>query len=375
MNSREQLNHYLKLLESRLRWQMIGRGAAIALGVALGATLALVLITNQFAFSATSMLIARFVLFVSLAVALGMALIVPLMSLNRRRTAGRAEQAYPAFDARLVTYVERSALKDPMLELLAMDTEAVTRTATPQTIVPPKKTFGFATAAGAAGAALLWLILAGPGFLGYGSSLLWAGAPKAGGPGFYDITVDPGSKLVRRRSDQNITATLIGFQSPIVKLMARYKSSSKWEEARMLPRAAGSAYEFTFAGLPEPVDYYIEAAGVKSKQFTLDVIDLPGIKKVKVTYHYPAWLGQHDMVEDPGGDLRAVAGTVAELSIETDKPLKNGAIEMEDGTKINLESAGGNMLTAKVPVQKDGLYHFAGTGAGAIGSLERGLLY
>jgi hypothetical protein len=364
MNSRERVNHYLTLLESRLRWQVILKGAAIALGVALGATIALVLITNALAFSSTSLVFARIALFIALAVSLGMALVLPLLALNRRRTAGRAEQAFPQFEERLVTYVERAGQNDPMLELLAADTEEMTRRATPETIIPKKKTFGFATAAGAAGAVLIWLIMAGPGFLGYGASLLWAGAPRTGGSSFYDITVDPGNKLVRRRSDQNITATLVGFQSPVVRLMARYKSSSKWEEARMLPRANGSAYEFLFAGLPEPVDYYVEAAGVKSKTYTLDVVDLPGIKKIKVTYHYPSWLGQADTVEDPGGDLRAVVGTTAELTIETDRPLKNGAIELEDGSHIKLESLQGNMLSAKVPIQKDGLYHFAGVEQG-----------
>ncbi len=360
MNSRERVNHYLTLLESRLRWQVILKGAAIALGVALGATLALVLITNALAFSSTSLVFARIVLFISLAVALGMALVLPLLALNRRRTAGRAEQAFPQFQERLVTYVERANQNDPMLELLAADTEAMTQRATPETIIPKKKTFGFATAAGAAGAALIWLIMAGPGFLGYGASLLWAGAPRGGSGSFYDITVDPGNKLVRRRSDQNVTAQLVGFQSPVVRLMARYKSSSKWEEARMLPRANGSAYEFLFAGLPEPVDYYIEAAGVKSKTYTLDVVDLPGVKKIKVTYHYPSWLGQADTVEDPGGDLRAVVGTTAELTVETDRPLKNGVIELEDGSHVKLDPLQGNMLSAKVPIQKDGLYHFAG---------------
>ena len=92
----------------------------------------------------------------------------------------------------------------------------------------------------------------------------------------------------------------------------------------MMPRATGTAYEFLFASLAEPVEYYVEAAGVKSKTFKLDVVDLPGIKKFKVTYHYPSWLGLKDSVEDPGGDLRAVAGTVAELTVETDRPLTTG---------------------------------------------------
>ena len=39
--------------------------------------------------------------------------------------------------------------------------------------------------------------------------------------------------------------------------------------------------------------------------------------------------------------------------------MKNGIIELNDGTKIDLESKGGNILTAKVPIEQDGAYHFA----------------
>ncbi len=362
MNTREQLNHYLRGLESRLRLQVVSKGIAVALGVALGATVALVLITNALAFSATSLVVARIALFLALAFALGLALVMPLIRLNQRRAAGRAESVFPGFKERLVTYVERrDSGADPFIDLLAADTLKDAPQATPSQVVSPKSIFAFATSAGAAGAVLLWMILAGPGFLGYGASMLWAGPPKdpnlAGG--FYRITVDPGNKLVRRRSDLAIRATLVGFQAPEVRLMARYKSSAKWEEATMLPRASDSSYEYLFAAVPEPVEYYVEAAGVKSKTFKVDVIDLAGVKNIKVTYHYPSWLGKKDDVENPGGDLRAVAKTVAELEVETDRPLKDGFIELNDGTKIDLEAKQGNTLTAKVPIEKDGAYHFA----------------
>src|SRR4029077_14316376 len=189
----------------------------------------------------------------------------------------------------------------------------------------------------------------------------WAGPPKDASVngGFYRITVDPGDKLVRRRSDLGVRPTLVGFQAPEVRLMARYKSSAKWEQAPMLPRASDSSYEYLFAAVPEPVEYSVEAAGVKSKTYKLDVIDIAGVKNIKVTYHYPSWLGKHDDVENPGGDLRAVVKTVAELEVETDRPLKNGIIELNDGTKINLEAKQGNILSAKVPIDQDGAYHFA----------------
>jgi hypothetical protein len=52
--------------------------------------------------------------------------------------------------------------------------------------------------------------------------MLWAGIPKGiNGANFYDIIVEPGNKLVRRKSDQMITATLTGFQAPQVRLRLR----------------------------------------------------------------------------------------------------------------------------------------------------------
>ncbi len=180
MNTREQLNGYLRALEMRLRWMAVSRGAAITAGVALGATLVLVLIANEMAFSPESLTFARVALFLALAAALAYALVLPLMRLNRRRTAGRAEVVFPQFQERLLTYVERSQSSDPMLELLAADTNSVAKQTQQERVAPPKSIFAFATGAGAAGAILLWLILAGPGFLGFGANLLWAGLPKSG---------------------------------------------------------------------------------------------------------------------------------------------------------------------------------------------------
>ena len=45
-----------------------------------------------------------------------------------------------------------------------------------------------------------------------------------------------------------------------------------------------------------------------------------------------------DEVEDPGGDLRAVEGTRADVAITTDKPLASGILMMEDGSKLTLRN-------------------------------------
>src|SRR6185436_13295279 len=180
----------------------------------------------------------------------------------------------------------------------------------------------------------------------------------------YAVKVEPGNKTIRKRSDQLITATLMGFAAPKVRFFGKYASASKWDQAEMVTQAGGSSYQFLIAGVPESLEYYVEAGGVRSTTYKLNVVDLPSVKNIRVTYHFPAWSGMKDEVEDPGGDLRAVEGTVAEVAIKTDRPLTTGAILLDDGSKIPLRSGPDNTVIASVPINKDGQYHIAAVEGG-----------
>ena len=364
MNPRESLAAYLNKIESRFRWGTTARGLAIAALAALSATLALVVLLNSVEFERNFVIAARVVLFLSIAIALCFGLGAPLLALNRRRAAHRVEAKFPEFGERLVTFAEKEnqAIPDPFLPLLAADALKVAARVEPAQVLSSTWIAGFASAALALVGTLTWLIFAGPGYLGAGANLLWAGPPRIDTPGIgltKSITIKPGNRKVRRKTDQMVSAELIGFHAPIVKMYARYHSGSKWEQAPMLPQGQSNGYEFLFSGLPESVDYYVEAAGAKSATFTLTAVDLPGVKRMKVTYQYPAWLGLKAVSEEPAGDLRAVTGTEAILSIETDKPLTTGVLMLDDGKKIEVKAKEGNWLEARVPIQKDGLYYIA----------------
>jgi hypothetical protein len=361
MNPLDRLSEYLGVIERRLRWLTLSRGAAVTAAAALALTVVAVLAANYFAFSSPSVMGARLFLFLGLAFALAAALIVPVIRLNRRRAARTVERQCPQFEERLLTFSERVEQNpgDPFLELLAADTLAVAEQAEPKEIAKTAWIFSFSSAAAAAALVLLWLATSGPGFLGYGTSLLWGGVPKGGVKPYYDIQVEPGNRTVRKRADQAITARLVGFTAPKVRFFAKYASGSQWEQAEMGTEPGGSAYQFLIAGVPESLEYYVEAGGVRSSSYKLNVVDLPSVKNIRVTYRYPAWTGMKDRVEDPGGDLRAVEGTTAEVAIQTDKPLSTGAILLDDGSKLALRQGGANELVASVPIQKDGLYHVA----------------
>ena len=168
MNPLNGLTEYLEHIERRLRMLAVSRGAAFAAGAALAFTIFGVLISNYFAFSPPSVFSARLILFLALAAALAVGLIVPLLRLNRKRAAREAERQCPRFEQRLVTFAERAERPDPFLELLAADTLDATREAEPERIAPRNRILGFASAGALAAAVLLWLAISGVGL-----SRLW----------------------------------------------------------------------------------------------------------------------------------------------------------------------------------------------------------
>jgi hypothetical protein len=362
MSRRDELNSYIARLQRRLRLGAWLRGAAIFSGTALVVTVALVLLLNHFAFPSHGVAGAHLVLFAALAAAAAFGLALPLIRLTRTLVVRRAEAAYPEFEQRLTTFHERELQdSDPFLELLAADTLSRAKYAEPRSLVPDNRIFVLSGVGLACLGVLVWTIAAGPGYLGYGASLLWTGAKKNANP-FYSIVVTPGDVAVRRNSDQLITARVLGMRPEKAQIFAHYQSTNVWEPVTMQaqPDAGGGAtYQFIFAGLPENVEYYVAAGPLVSPHYKVRVVDLPAVKSIRVTYQYPKWTGMKPVTEEHSGDLRAIERTDAAIEIEMDHSLKNGQLTLDDGQAIQLKDGNGNRYQGTIHMEKDGAYHVA----------------
>jgi hypothetical protein len=357
MSARQELNSYVTQLERRLQLSTLSRGTAITVSAALGATIVLAVALSALAFSDGSVTGARLVLFVALALAAVFGLGIPFSRLTRARAARKAEEIFPGFQQRLETFVDKEG-DEPFLELLAADALDVARTVSPETVAPNTSLMAWLGVGVASLAVLIWLVAAKPGFLGYGANLLWTGAHTGVAP-LTELQVSPGDATVRRNTDQLITAQMPGLLTPQIVLYARYQSAAKWEQVAMQPRSGASGYQFVLTGVPENVEYYVEAGPRRSRHFNIRVVDLPLIKQIKVTYRYPSWTGLKDTSEDSGGDLRALEGTRADLEVVTDRPLTDGLLVLDGGKEVRLSGGAGNHYQGAVPIEQDGAYHVA----------------
>ena len=364
MSNQIELNSYIAQLRRRLRLDAWLRGAAIFTGTALVVTIALVMVLNYLAFPDRGLFVARLFIFVALGVAAALGIAIPLVRLTHARAVYAAETATPELDHRLATFQQREHKgNDPFIELLAADTLSRLQNSTPARLVPDKRLFAFSGAGFACLAVLVWLIVAGPGYVGYGSSLLWTGPKKNAAP-LYSITVTPGNVTVRRNSDELIQAHIAGMHPAGVKLYAHFQSATAWEPVLMQPsqqQSGGADYQFVLAGLPENVEYYVAAGPLVSAHYKVRVVDLPQVKEIDVTYNYPKWTGLKPVAEEHSGDLRALEGTDARIEIQMDRPLKNGELTLDDGRTIHLDSESGNRYQATIHMEKDGAYHVAAT--------------
>ena len=222
----------------------------------------------------------------------------------------------------------------------------------------------------AAAVVALLLFLFGPAYLRHGVMALLTpmGSAEAASP--YQIDVLPGDATVARGADQAITASLEGFGTDEVTLFLRSNSNTPFERLPLIPLEEPGLFEVLLFDVQDTTDYFVEALGVQSGTFTLNVVDLPYVERLEHEYFFPAYTGLEPRLVEDGGDIAVLSGTEVrlraiptmstpggqmvldeenrtELVVQPDGSLSGGFLVEEDGFyRIDLQSSEGEMVTA-----------------------------
>ena len=120
--------------------------------------------------------------------------------------------------------------------------------------------------------ATLALFVFGPSYLRHAGSalLMFSKDVEAAVP--YRIEVKPGNATVARGADLTVTAQLTGFEASDATLMVRKQVQDAQFERFPMIRGESGAYDGMLFDLAAPVEYYVEAAGVRSTTFATNTM-------------------------------------------------------------------------------------------------------
>ncbi len=213
---------------------------------------------------------------------------------------------------------------------------------------------------GAAALTVAAVLFINPAFLRHGLPALFRPFAGAEVETPYSIGVMPGSLDVARGSDQVVSAGLVGFSADIVEVSYRV-GEGDWERQPMAPNPASGRHELMLFRVAGDVEYFVEAAAVRSDVYRLTVVDRPHVGQVDLELHFPDYSGLSPQTIEDGGDIAALAGTRATLTVTPTVAVPEGRIVVDAATGdsepeiVPLSSAGGNFV-GQLTVDSPGYY-------------------
>src|SRR5262249_9249463 len=171
----------------------------------------------------------------------------------------------------------------------------------------------------------------------------------------FSIAVEPGNATIAKGGDELIEARLRGFQSDNVELLVRSADSASWKRVQMMGDSTGR-YTFRLFDVGAKTQYAVEANGVRSTVYTLDVSNLPYVKQVDLQYHFPAYTQLAPQNVDSTGDIAALKGTMVRVRIAPTMPTQGGRVIIDGGDTLKLAPTADGHLMAMLRVDKAGFY-------------------
>ncbi|MFI5246834.1 MAG: DUF4175 family protein, partial [Gemmatimonadales bacterium] len=207
----------------------------------------------------------------------------------------------------------------------------------------------------AVSAAALGIALFGPVALRHGLGLLltpWGGVNPAS---VFAITVKPGNATVAKGGDQLVTAALRGFNADRVELLLRPADSTGWTHVAMSGDSAGR-YNYRLFDVAKVTEYAVEASGVRSPVYRMDVADLAFVKRMDLEYRYPAYTQLPVQRVDSTGDIAALKGTMVRVRVTPTRPTTGGRVIVQGGDTLQLARTADGSLIAILRVEREGFY-------------------
>ena len=363
----EELHRAISSVRFRWRMKVALRGLAIVLAVGIVVFLVSTFGMDKLRFTPGAVLVFRALTYVLVLGAIVRFLVLPLSKgVSDRRVALYIEEREPSLQASLISAIDSREDRDAgSANLSPALAEKLVQSAADRCrdihfgreIDHPALRRSSGALAGVAAAGVL-LLVANPAFVRHGAPFLlfpWSGTPSENP---YAIDVLPGDTLVPRGADLRVKVQLLGFDAEEVTIAVKRGAGEdgEWERWAMAVGSEAGAYEIFIFELNEATDYSVEASGVRSRVFHVEVADLPYVARVDLEYRFPAYTGLRPQIQEDRGDIAALRGTRVTLEITPTMTVTRGMIVIDGGDSIALDLREDGNLSGTLTVEREGLY-------------------
>jgi hypothetical protein len=162
------------------------------------------------------------------------------------------------------------------------------------------------------------------------------------------IKVEPGNITLRSGEDLSITCTPSGEIPDSAEVQFG-------EGQRLSMQFDGGKFIYRLPDVTEKLKYIVYAGDARSPEFNVDIIYVPTIDSMAVTYRYPEYTGLGaKTIENATGDLEAVEGSVADVRAVCSKPVSLATLQLD--RIISQVESDGTAVKWEIPVTVSGTY-------------------
>ena len=296
----------------------------------------------------------------SATVAFGVLLLWPLREQpTDRRVARFVEERCPELEDRVASATEIGETGTPSVfqDLVIADAAQTLRRVDLGRVVTPAHLRGAALRGVLATAVLVVILTLGIGPFSRVARTAWLYAFGFNGT----LDVEPGDVRMMAGQPLRVRARLSGTRGAPARTPPTLTVLDSPTPRVVEMRATADGYLAEFPSVRDSFVYRVSAATLTSRDYRVEALVAPRVRRIDVQYAYPAFTGLAPRVEEDGGDIYGPAGTEVRLLVHTDKAIAEGTLVLSDGRRVGLEGTGAGPFTATFPSETDGSYTVAVT--------------
>ena len=176
------------------------------------------------------------------------------------------------------------------------------------------------------------------------------------------LTVEPGNARILRGRSLAINLEVTGKAADKARLVytkgdPTVEAEPQRQEIDMM-RIEGEKRKFGYEifNINENMEYHVAANETESERYTVEVFDMPKATAVEIAYTYPEYTQLKPIIQQGEGNIRAVAGSQAEVRITTNKAIQSATLTVDAQDSTPMLISDGRTLTTTLDVLNDGKY-------------------